>query len=610
MRQWYQRALPYVAFALVVFGAKLLVVNSFGNATPYWDQWDAEADNLYRPWVEGSLRWHDLLIPHSEHRIFTTRILALLLFELNGRVWDPLLQMIVNAGLHVLALLVLVYFLRPSGTERAKVLFFSFTCIVFSMPYGWENTLAGFQSQFYFLLLFSFVFLWCVVQYESSGRLGLLVGMVACAALSFFSLASGALTIAAGAGTLGTQWIVGVRRNRRTIVLISLLFASFVVAVVLTPMIDGHAALKAQSLSHYKHAVFQAMSWPAQPVLGLFIYTPMVVFMVWQLCNWHISRPMVWFVFAMCLWVTGQIMSIAYGRAVGILSSRYLDVFSIGLIVNFVCILILKEYYQNLTRLFSYFLIFWLLLVVHGFAATMSSIISELQAKQYTGTEQEKNVRGYLTSGDFSHLENKPFLHIPYPKAERLKTLLDDKVIKAFLPGNLSQPLSPSHVDISGLVLDTAGYYPTTPELPTGRAYGTYNSQGDIAQGFINLEFDNKTSTGVYNFLLSGYPTQSGMSVSVKDALGHKYTIKPDHDPKESWASFYLLISRGAFSVFLEDRSPSSWVAISNPIPEGKMASQRSFMLLSGRHFLTLGVVLLLAMLGGEQQFPESGKTH
>ena len=177
--------------------------------------------------------------------------------------------------------------------------------------------------------------------------------------------------------------------------------------------------------------------------------------------------------------------------------------------------------------------------------------------------------------------------------------MLDNRVIKAFLPGNLAQPLSPSHVEVSGLILDTAGYYPTTPVLQMGKTYGTYNSQGDLSQGIVRLDFDNKTSSMVYGFLISGYPTQPGMSIFVKDAIGHTYRIQPNHDPKESWGSFYLRISHGAFSVFLEDRSASSWVAISGPIPEGRMAAQRKFMLLSNRYFLTFGVVLLLMMVGG-----------
>src|SRR6266581_4234769 len=376
MMRWAQRTLPYVAFASIVLGMQLLVIHYFGNATPFWDQWDAEADYLYRPWIEGSLRWNDLFVPHNEHRIFMTRLSALLLFELNGRVWDPLLQMVMNAGWHVLALLVLVYFLKQSCPDSAKAFFFSFAGIVFSIPYGWENTLAGFQSQFYFLLLFSFVFLWCIVQYGLSGRLRFLVAIISCAVLSFFSLASGTLTIAAGIGVLGTQRMRGVQRNKTAIGLLLFLFTSFIVAVALTPTISEHAVLKAKSFVSYIPAVWKAMAWPVKPVFGIFMYMPMLVFMVWQLCNRTISRRMPWFVFAMCLWVIGQILSIGYGRAVGVLSSRYLDVFSIGLIVNFVCILILRDACKALANFFKYFFIFWLLLVMNGFARMIPNTIS------------------------------------------------------------------------------------------------------------------------------------------------------------------------------------------------------------------------------------------
>jgi hypothetical protein len=596
LMRWAQRALPYVAFASLVFGFKLLVINHFGNATPFLDQWDAEADHLYRPWIEGTLRWHDLFIPHNEHRIFTTRIAALLLFELNGQVWDPLLQMVVNAELHVLSLLVLVYFLRQSFTDGAKVLFFSFASIVFSIPYAWENILTGFQSQFYFLLLFSFVFLWCIVQYELSGKLGFLVGIVSCAVLSFFSLASGALTIATGIGVLGVQWIMGVQRNKTIMCLMLLLLTLFMAAVVLTPTVSGHAVLKAKSFLEYVDAVLQALSWPSKPIFGIFMYMPMLVFMVWQLSHRSTSQYTTWFVFAICLWVIGQILSMGYGRAVGILSSRYLDVFSVGLITNLVCILILRNVCKTWENFVKYFFICWLLFVMHGFSKIIPGIMSDLQSKRYISGEQEKYVKSYLASGDFSHLANKPSLHIPYPNAGRLKTLLDNKIIKAFLPGNLAQPLTPSHVEASGMVLDTTGYYPTTPTLHMGKTYGTYNSHGNISQGVIRLDFDNKNPARVYSFLISGYPAQPGMSLYVRDTSSHTYRIHPDHDPKEAWENFYIPISSGTFSVFLEDRSPSSWVAISSPVPEGRMVAQRKLILVSNRYFLTLGIALLLMM--------------
>src|SRR5579859_8276599 len=86
------------ALFLVILGAKLWVIQLYGSWLPVWDQWD-EADQFFRPWLEGHLTWHDWFAPHNEHRIFFTRLLDFLVISLNGR-WDTLLQMTVNAILH------------------------------------------------------------------------------------------------------------------------------------------------------------------------------------------------------------------------------------------------------------------------------------------------------------------------------------------------------------------------------------------------------------------------------------------------------------------------------------------------------------------------------
>ena len=41
-------------------------------------------------------------------------------------------------------------------------------------------------------------------------------------------------------------------------------------------------------------------------------------------------------------------------------------------------------------------------------------------------------------SGDFSHLQNKPDLAIPYPDTNYLKTLLDQQIIRDILPTALN----------------------------------------------------------------------------------------------------------------------------------------------------------------------------
>jgi len=187
---WIKLLLLFGSFASILFGVQLWLISSNGNATPFWDQWDAEANGLYRPYLNHTLTFRQLLQPHNEHRIFTTRLLALVLLKVNHS-WNPMLQMIVNAGLHVLAILAAIYFIIRVIGQNSLVPMLAFSLVLFGLPYGWENTLAGFQSQFYFVLLFSFTGLWLLLCHEPIS-IGWWFGIVL-AVLAFFSLASGVL---------------------------------------------------------------------------------------------------------------------------------------------------------------------------------------------------------------------------------------------------------------------------------------------------------------------------------------------------------------------------------------------------------------------------------
>jgi hypothetical protein len=106
------RIVLVTSFTLAAIGANLWIIATFGNSTPYHDDWDTLAAGLYVPYADSTLTLHDLVAPNGEHRHFTTRIISLTLTVMNGR-WDPILQMIVNAGLHVaLGVFVLLTFGR------------------------------------------------------------------------------------------------------------------------------------------------------------------------------------------------------------------------------------------------------------------------------------------------------------------------------------------------------------------------------------------------------------------------------------------------------------------------------------------------------------------
>ena len=178
---------------LVGLGAKLWLIHRSGTPLPIWDEWD-EARVVYLPYFEGRLSLADLFTAHCEHRIVFTRIYSLGLLLLN-RQWDGQLQMVVNAIIHCATLAGLGWLMSQWLEKRYWILLWLPLCLALALPFGWENSLAGFQSQFYFLVVFSLLTLWLLgLHAPKSARWW--CGATA-AVMALFTVASGFLAAAA-----------------------------------------------------------------------------------------------------------------------------------------------------------------------------------------------------------------------------------------------------------------------------------------------------------------------------------------------------------------------------------------------------------------------------
>jgi hypothetical protein len=430
-----------ISFLFLFLLIKIYIIYRYGNLVPYWDQWDSEAADLYPKWINGNLKFVDLLAPHNEHRIFTQRVLNLLLFELNARVWNPMLQMYVNAFLHTISLATLLYFFSKSLAPKFKILLFSLSLLLLSIPFGLENTLSGFQSQFYFLLLFTFLFLWGM----SNFKVGTLRWWMAFLFGIFcpLSLASGAFSLIVGGLVLLIR-----KRNEKFVnqipiwaILLPLIVG--IISIYFTPNLPHHAGLKAQSFWQFITSFFSISSWPlrSHSFGGLFLGTiviqaPLFIFGYLFFSKISFRSPKNLFIFSIALWLVAQILSIAYGRAAAPITSRYLDLFSIGIILNVYIVLnVISNEFKLNTNIFSHSLSFaWLVLIFAGFLPLIKNSISDLEFKSRASAEQEKNVRSYLCNGNSEFLQKG---RIPYPDKVRLKTLLDDSSIRSFLPSDL-----------------------------------------------------------------------------------------------------------------------------------------------------------------------------
>jgi hypothetical protein len=441
------KILQYFAFAIILFGFKLRAIKYYGNATPYWDQWDGEAANLYKPFIDGKLGFKELLAAHNEHRIFTNRILDLVLLKINI-IWNPLLQMVVNAAIHVGFIILIIHLLLKITGRKYLPLFFIFAYFLFIVPYAWENTLGGFQAQFYFVLLFSIAALWLLLSDTPLSKKWW-AGSI-CLLLAFFSLASGVFTIAAAVTISSIFYFTGLQRSRKQLAAILILVVLMAGGFYLTPMIKGNASLKASSVSQFYDAFISTLSWPLVPGLfaALLRNFPALIFtgiLLWKRPPANDKR---WFLLALVVWSIGQSMSIAYGRAVDSLASRYLDLFAVLILLNLACfVLILLEYLSKKNWMAYAVIVSWMILLFVPLNRVGKSLKETLKDKHELSQTQETNVRNYVISGDTSVLKNKKVHDIPYPDVDRLAMIISMPEIKDILPTNVNPSNRPGRLD-------------------------------------------------------------------------------------------------------------------------------------------------------------------
>ena len=432
--------LPLLAFAFFVLAVKLYLIATYASPIPFGDQWNGEAQTLLRPFMTKQLGWSQLVAPFNEHRILTTRLLDLLLLVINGNVWSPLLEIVVNAFLHVLALTILLLGLVQACPRPYRVIVLVFSAVIFAIPFGIENTLWGFQSQFYFELLFSFCFIWALCL---SRPLGLpWWGGIVAAVLAALSLASGPISLLAGVLVLLVRAAKGGGRGLPDLLLgVGVLaFALWIVAIM--PVVPGDAGARVASVGDFFMACLTALSWPALPGFALLIYLPFFLFSLRLLRAGAPVEDHAWFVFGIGLWVLGQVAVLGFGRSgADMLASRYMDVFVVGLPLNLACVFINKQGAaravppgETVQPPYMPYEQLWLLLVL-GFGLALAPRLVHF-AGHSRGVEQVElgNVRAYLETGNDDYVLKVAFPAIPFPDPVLLKEQLDSATVRYILP--------------------------------------------------------------------------------------------------------------------------------------------------------------------------------
>ncbi|MEN5267504.1 hypothetical protein ABE502_00810 [Stenotrophomonas sepilia] len=421
------------AVAILALVVRLFYVQHFAVPMPFWDQWDAEGAFLLKPWVDGTFSWEDLIRTHNEHRILPTRLVTLATFMVTGQ-WNNMYEARVAALVFCVIPGMLVWqSLRQREAGAHRWLLVVAALLLSVLPFAWENFLVGFQSQFYFLALFSlFAIHLAASQHEN---ILAMAAVVALSILATLTMASGLFTLVAVGGTYVLACLCLPGRRWPALCATAVLAALACYAYQKLPMIPEHRALQAQNARELIDAISHVLGWPL-------VGPHWAIAALWLPCIVYIARMVVLrratatdlSMAGLCAWSALQGLAIAYGRGHGLdtPAARYTELFTPGLFGNawFALRLWNTENLKKPLRLGAQMLAL-------AFAGTFLIGIlirvpmdTRAMAARHDATRlQEKNVLSYLTSGDPAALEVNAF-EIPYPNASRLRSLLDDPALK------------------------------------------------------------------------------------------------------------------------------------------------------------------------------------
>ena len=384
---------------------------------------------------------------HNEHRIFFSRLLALSVLVLNGQ-WDPHLQIVVNAALltHSWAVARGDALAGHAATQPAGIVLAVGLASRRRSPS--RTRWHGFQSAFYFLLLFSCLAIW-LMGTSRPGTARWLAGCVF-ALCCPFTVAGGILILPA----IAVAMTLGAIRERwgwRAIV-VGLLGLAIVAAVgygAMPPPISYHQGLKANSVRFFEIAFARSLAFPwiNYPRATVLMWLPLGVVGVGILLRRLRATAIEQLTIALGIWVVLQCAAVAYSRGANgaAPASRYLDMVAIGYLANTAAILAWLKPSQNwrLGGAVAVALALWIGVTAVGIRRVSHEMLAIHAPQRRAWTrEHTRNVRSFVQTGDVTtFLTLRGPQDIPYYSASMLAGWLEHPYIRRILPAAVRQPL-------------------------------------------------------------------------------------------------------------------------------------------------------------------------
>jgi hypothetical protein len=437
---------------LAVLVAQLVLVALVGTDIPLFDQWDSEGKSLYPSWLDGTWRVADLLRAHNEHRILWTRLLDLGLFVANGQ-WDPLVQMAAGAFIHAAAAAFLAVLLAAGWRPAVQGAIAAGIALINVPHIAWSNALCGFQSQFYFAILFSFIALWWLTPGRASGWR--IAGGIFAAVAACFSMGAGAFIPLALICLAILRAVERRAFDRQLLRDIAPGLGLLVFAWMVRAPVSSHVAFQAESWASFISAFARSAAWPHvwMPIAALVLNGPLLLGIGRRLAarcsNSDIRED---FVLLLGLWALIAAAAMAWSRGGGpefdgAVPPRYYDFLILLPVANVWCAI--RSYREVSTArrgVAKSLLVGWGLFLATGWLGLSADALRGVIIPR--AKDRDAPVRlaiAFQRTRDPAVFAGRSILLIPHTSAESVDAVLSDRRLTGKLPPSFQpgEPLGP-----------------------------------------------------------------------------------------------------------------------------------------------------------------------
>jgi hypothetical protein len=492
--------------------------------------------------------------------------------------------------------------------KRSWLLIWPVLALDLALPFGWENTLWGFQSQFYFLLIFSWLTIWLLGLHNPwSGRwwLGALTGFAAVLTVaSGFLAAAAVLALTALAAFKERDW-------RRHVPTWGICAAIILAGLALKLAIHTGPATQAQTAGELLDALGKSLAWPwvNLPWYAPLNFVPLVLLGWMCLRSPEPLKPGELLILGMGIWAALQALAGAYARGNGGIGPawRYMDSLSFIAIANGLAAFVLVKDYRARFRfapLLYAVLACWTLGCLGGLGRlTNRAWTQELPDAFAEKTVQTRIARAWVATGD-------PHVFAAQPADMRLAPLADWLMslpaIRGILPACVREPLPLVPAQITSNAFVRNGWLLATADAFTETSWGSYSAQKVAARGTFESQPVRRSALPYLEIPVAGDLGAEGLSLELVELNSGKITeVRPSAPPGGEWLNVQVKAPVGEFKVVAQDDSDTKWFAFKEPREMGRWSYWTLKFLACWKYFIIFGVGGFLLNLARMKQWQE-----